>query len=210
MLEERKHLRERTPKRDLDKKKYQPRRLIEQGKIDLGLSRTAWTPHRDPASHEIYPIPEDEEERGSNNQQHTPGPQGNATIRERTSISAREPDPPPNGGQGTGGSAGAPGGGGGDEPSDSSGDEGPNRDEGANSKEEENESSITSARMRGQRGRPGPRGPQGRMGPVGPKGDPGPMGPRGPPGTQGIPGPRGPPGNPPLCPTQAIPLLIPP
>ena len=68
LLEERRHLRERTPRRDLDKKKYQPRRLIEQGKIDLGLPRTAWTPHRDSASHEIYPIPEDEEERGSNNQ----------------------------------------------------------------------------------------------------------------------------------------------
>ena len=68
LLEERKRLRERTPKRDLDKKKYQPRRLIEQGKIDLGLPRTAWTPHRDSASHEIYPIPEDEEQRGSNNQ----------------------------------------------------------------------------------------------------------------------------------------------
>ena len=96
LIEERKRLRERTPKRDLDKKKYQPRRLIEQGKIDLGLHRsTAWTPHRDPASHEIYPIPEDEEERGSNNQQHTPGPQGNAPTRERTSRSAREPDPPP-------------------------------------------------------------------------------------------------------------------
>ena len=119
----------------------------------------------------------------------------------------REPDPPPNGGQGTGGSAGAPGGGGGDEPSDSSGDEGPNRDEGADTEEEENESSINSARMRGQRGRPGPMGPQGRMGPVGPKGDPGPMGPRGPPGTQGIQGPRGPPGNPPLCPAQAIPNI---
>ena len=67
-MEERKCLREWTPKRDLDKKKYQPRRLIEQGKIDLGLPSTAWTPHRDPASYEIYPIPEDEEERGSNNQ----------------------------------------------------------------------------------------------------------------------------------------------
>ena len=46
---------------------------MEQEKIDLGLPRTAWTPLRDPASQEIYPIPEDEEERGSNNQQHTPG-----------------------------------------------------------------------------------------------------------------------------------------
>ena len=35
LLEERRHLREQNPKRDLDKKKYQPRRLIEQGKIDL-------------------------------------------------------------------------------------------------------------------------------------------------------------------------------
>ena len=75
LLEERRHLREQTPRRDLDKKKYQPRRLIEQGKIELGLPRTACTPHRDPISHEIYPIPEDEEERGSNNQQRTPGQQ---------------------------------------------------------------------------------------------------------------------------------------
>ena len=95
LIEERKHLREWTPRRDLDRKNYQPRRLVEQRKIDLGLPRTAWTPHRDPASHEIYPIPEDEEERGSNNKQHTPGPRGNAPTRERTSRSAREPDPPP-------------------------------------------------------------------------------------------------------------------
>ena len=89
-------------------------------------------------------------------------------------------------------------------PAYSSGDKGPNWDEGEDS-EEENESSITSARLPGQRGRPGLMGPQGRMGPVGPKGDPGPMGPRGPPGIQGIPGPRGPPGNQQLHPTQAIP-----
>ena len=126
LLEERRHLREQTPRRDLDKKKYQPRRLIEHGKIELGLPRTAWTPHRDPVSHEIYPIPEDEEERGSNNQKHTHGQQRNTQPRERTSRSEREPNPPPNGGQGTGGSAGDPGGGGGDEHSDSSGDKGPN------------------------------------------------------------------------------------
>ena len=112
LLEERRYLREQTPKRDLDKKKCQPRRLIEQEKIDLGLPRTAWTPHRDPVSHEIYPIPEDEEERSSSNQRRTTGSRGNAQTRERTSRSVREPDPPPNGGQGTGGSAGAPGGGG--------------------------------------------------------------------------------------------------
>ena len=68
---------------------------MEQGKIDLGLPRTAWTPHRDSASHEIYPIPEYEEERNSNSQQHTPVPRGNAPTRERTSRSVREPDPPP-------------------------------------------------------------------------------------------------------------------
>ena len=108
-------------------------------------------------SHEIYPIPEDEEERGSHNQQHAPGQQRNTQPRERTSRSEREPNPPPNGDQGTRGSAGAPGGGGaGDEPSNSSGDEGPNQDEDANS-EEENESSVTSARMRGQRGTPAPK-----------------------------------------------------
>ena len=78
-------------------------------------------------------------------------------------------------------------------PSDSSVDEGPNRDEDADSKEE-NGSSITSARLRGQRGRPGLIGPKGLTGPMGPKGDHGPMGPRGPSGLQGLPGPRGPPG----------------
>ena len=72
---------------------------------------------------------------------------------------------------------------------------------------EENNSSITSTRLRGQRGKPGPVGPQGMMGPVGPKGDPGPMGPRGPPGVQGIPGPRGPPGHQQPCPTQAMPNI---
>ena len=51
LLEGRRHLREQTPRRDLDKKKYQPRRLIEQGKIELHLPRTAWTPHRDLVSH---------------------------------------------------------------------------------------------------------------------------------------------------------------
>ena len=68
MIEERKRVREGTPRRDLSKEKYQPRRLVEQGKIDLNLPKTAWTPHRDPAPHEIYPIPEDEEERGSSSQ----------------------------------------------------------------------------------------------------------------------------------------------
>ena len=74
---------------------------------------------------------------------------------------------------------------------------------------EENESSINSARLRGQRGRPEPMGPQGRMGLVGPKGDPGPMGPRGPPGMQGIPGPRGPPGNPLPHPVRTMPGINP-
>ena len=41
MIEERKRFREQTPKRDLSKEKYQPRRLMEQGKIDLNLPRTA-------------------------------------------------------------------------------------------------------------------------------------------------------------------------
>ena len=211
MLEERKRSREGTPKRDLRKEEYQPRKLIEQKKIDLRIPRTAWTPYRDSAPHEIYPIPEDEEERSSGSQQRTSASQDNAPTRRRTSRTTGEPDPPPNGGQGTGGSAGAPGGGGGggDGPSDSSGDEGPNGDEGADTDEEENGSSINSARLRGQRGRPGPTGPQGRMGPVGPKGDPGPIGPRGPPGIQGIPGPRGPPGNAPLYPVPTVPSVNP-
>ena len=69
--------------------------------------------------------------------------------KERTSGSDREPNSLPTRGHGTGGSARAPGGGGGgDEPSDPSGDKGPNQGEGTDS-EEENGSSITSARLRG-------------------------------------------------------------
>ena len=75
---------------------------MEQRNIDLSLPRTAWTPHRDSAPHEIYSIPEDEEERGSNSQQHTPVSRGKVPTRERTSRSAGEPDPPPDGGHGTG------------------------------------------------------------------------------------------------------------
>ena len=168
LLEERRHLREQIPRRDLDKKNYQPRRLVEPNKIELGLPRTAWTPHRDSAPYEIYPIPEDEGETRSSNQQNTSGSQGNTQDRERTSRSERESNPLLARSHGAGGSAGAPGEGGGDEPSDSSGDKGPNQGKGADT-EEENDSSITSARLRGQRGIPGPVGLQGMMGPVGPK-----------------------------------------
>ena len=41
MIEERKRVREGTPRRDLSKEKYQPRRLVEQRKIDLNLPKTA-------------------------------------------------------------------------------------------------------------------------------------------------------------------------
>ena len=197
LLEMRRHLREQTPRRELDKKNYQPRRLVGPDKIELGLPKTTWTPHRDSALHKIYPVPEDEGEGRSSGQRRAPRGQENTHNRERTSGPEREPNPPPAESQGTGGSAGAPGGG--DGPSDPSGDEGPNQGEGVDS-EEDNDSSITSARLKGQRGRPGPAGPQGMMGPVGPKGDPGSMGPRGPPGVQGIPGPRGPLGHQQPCP----------
>ena len=40
-LEERRHLREQTPKREIDKKNYQPRRLAGSNKIELGLPKTA-------------------------------------------------------------------------------------------------------------------------------------------------------------------------
>ena len=160
MLEERRHLREQTPRRELDKRNYQPRRLVGLDKIELGLPISAWTPHRDSAPHQIYPIPEDEGERRSSGQQNTSGDQGNTHNRERTSGPERESNPLPTRSHGAGGSAGTPGGGegGGDEPSDPSGDERPNQGEGAYS-EEENESSITFARLRGQRGRSGPMGP---------------------------------------------------
>ena len=204
LLEERRHLQEQTLRRELDKKNYQPRRLVGPDKIELGLPKTAWTPHRDSALHEIYPIPEDEGERRSSGQQNTSGNQGNTYNRERTSGPERESNPLLTRSHGAGRSAGAPGGG--DEPSDPSGNEGPNQGEGADS-EEENDSSITSARLSSQRGRPGPMGSRGMMGPVGPKGDPGTMAPRGPPGIQGIPGPRGPPGHQQPCPTQAMPNI---
>ena len=92
MLEERRHLREQTSRRELDKKNYQPRRLVGPDKIELGLPKTAWTPHRDSVLHEIYPIPEDEGERRSNGQQNTPRDQGNTHSKERTSGSDREPN----------------------------------------------------------------------------------------------------------------------
>ena len=210
LLETRRHLREQTPKRELDKRNYQPRRLGEPAKIEIGLPKSAWTPHRDSTLHKTYSIPKDEGEGRSSGQWKVPRSQENTHTRERTLGPERESNPPPTESQGTGGSGGAPGGGGGgDGPSDPSGDEGPNPGDGEDS-EEENNSSITSARLRGQRGRPGPAGPWGMMGPVGPKGDPGPMGPRGPPGVQGIPEPRGPPGHQQTCPPKLCQILIPP
>ena len=68
LLETRRHLREQTPKRELDKRNYQPRRLIEPAKIEIGLPKSAWTPHRDSTLHKIYPIPEDEGEGRSSGQ----------------------------------------------------------------------------------------------------------------------------------------------
>ena len=165
LLEERRCPREQTPRRELDKRNYQPRRLVEPDKIEMGLPKSGWTPHRDPVPHGIYPIPEDKGERGSSGQQDTSGYQGKTHNREKTTRPKRgsddfnESNPLPTRSHRAGGSARAPGGGGGgDEPSNPSGDEGPNQGEDAES-EEENESSITSARLRGQRGRPGPMGP---------------------------------------------------
>ena len=163
MLAERRTLREQTPKRDLNKEEYQPRRLVPQNKIELGLPKTSWTPHKDTALHEIYPIPKDGGERRSSQQQPSTSNKENAHRKERVSETNRNLNPPSGRDNCTGGSAGAPGGGGGgggggDDPSDPSGDEGPNREEEADS-EEENGSSITSARLRGQRGQPGPTGP---------------------------------------------------
>ena len=43
--EERRYLKEQTPKREIDKNNYQPRRLAGSNKIELGLPRTSWTPH---------------------------------------------------------------------------------------------------------------------------------------------------------------------
>ena len=150
-------------------------------------------PYRDSAIPEIYPISKDVGEGRCRQWGTSSGNKGTSLRKERTTEAHRDSEPPSRGGCSAGGGAGAPGGGGGDEPSDSSGDDGPNRDGDAES-DEENDSSITSARLRGQRGRPGPMGPRGLMGQVGPKGELGPIGPRGPHGLQGIPGPRGPPG----------------
>ena len=43
MLEERRNLRDQTPRRELDKGGYQPRRLIRPEKIELNLPRNSWT-----------------------------------------------------------------------------------------------------------------------------------------------------------------------
>ena len=46
ILEERRNLKEQTPKRELDKMKYQPRKLIRPDKIELELPRNSWTPYK--------------------------------------------------------------------------------------------------------------------------------------------------------------------
>ena len=158
MIEERRAIKGQTFKRNLNMVEYQPRRLVPQNKIELGMPRNSWTPHRDTVPHEMYPIPEDEENRSNHQQTSIPGRKETTSRKEGSTGGNRDLEPPTRGGQNTGGSAGAPGGGGGDEPSDSSGDDGPNRNGDADS-EEENESIITSARLRGHRGRPGPVGP---------------------------------------------------
>ena len=158
MIEDRRNLREQTPKRGLDKMNYQPRRLIKPDKIELGVPRDFWTLHKDSVPHEIYPIPGDKGERKTSHQQSSSGSHENMHWKERNHGSGKGSNPASNRSHGTGDSAGAPGGGGGgDEPSDPSVDEGLNRGEDVDS-EEENEDSITSARLRGQRGRPGPIG----------------------------------------------------
>ena len=60
MLEERRTTREQTPKRELNQREYQPQNIIPPNKIELNLQKSSWTPHRDTAFHDIYPIPEDE------------------------------------------------------------------------------------------------------------------------------------------------------
>ena len=102
-------MQEQTPRRELDKKNYQPRRLVGPDRIELGLPKSAWTPHRDSAPHEIYPITEDEGETGSSSQQNTSGDQGNTHNRERTSRPEGELKPLPTRSHGAGGSSGAPG-----------------------------------------------------------------------------------------------------
>ena len=161
----------------------------------------------DTVLHKMYPIPEDEEGKRSEQRQSSSHDKEKKNRKERATETNKGSNLLSRGGHSAGGSAGAPGGGGGgDGPSDSSGDDEPNGNGSADFKVE-NGSSITSARMREQRGRPGPMGPQGLMGPVGPKGDPGPMGPRGPPALQGVPGPRGPPGPQNANLVQAVPNI---
>ena len=55
MIEDRRNLREQTPRRGLDKINYRPRRLVKSDKIDS-------------VPHEIYPIPEDGERKTSHHQ----------------------------------------------------------------------------------------------------------------------------------------------
>lgn len=64
MLEERRNNREQTPKRDLNQLDYQPQRLMSQNRIELNLPQNSWMLHRDTVLHEIYPMQEDEGEKG--------------------------------------------------------------------------------------------------------------------------------------------------
>ena len=129
MLEERRTFKEQTAKRDLNKEGYQPKRLVAHNKIELSLPRTSWTPHTDTRIHEIYPIPEDEGGRRTGQQQSYSGNKENIHRKERATETNKGANLPSGGGSGLGGSAGAPRGGGDDDPSDPSGDEGPNRGE---------------------------------------------------------------------------------
>ena len=163
LIEERRYSRQQTPKRELDKKKYQPRRLAGPNEIELGLPRTAWTPRRDPEFSEIYPIPEEEEEGRSSGRQRKSIKQENTWKQGGSSRNERTPSPPPIYNQGP------------EEVLELLEEEEEEMDpvvlvemkdqtgDGGEDSEEENDSSVASARMRGQRGRPGPVGPRGMM-----------------------------------------------
>ena len=135
LIEERKYIKQQTPKRELDKKKYQPRRLTGPKEIELDLPQSTWTLHRDTELLEVYRIPEDGAEGGSDGQQQKFRKHQEVRNQGGTLRNGKEPSPPSSFNQGVGGSAGAPGGGGGggDGPSGSSGDEESNRDEGEDS-----------------------------------------------------------------------------
>ena len=95
MLEERRNTREQTPKRDLNPREYQPRKIIPPNKIELNLPKSSWTLHRDTALHDMYPIPEDEGERRSEPRQSSSHGKESTNRWERVTETSKGSNPLP-------------------------------------------------------------------------------------------------------------------